>query len=143
MAIVVWIVASVTGLGSATVQATESGAAISRGYAAADIKRGAEVFQRNCAECHGARAEGAPDWHRRGADGRFPAPPLNGTGHAWHHPPAALMRTIRDGTLKLGGSMPSWGDKLSDGEIEAVLAYVVSLWPDELYQAWRRQHAGG
>lgn len=102
----------------------------------AQLRRGAEVFQANCAQCHGSHAEGAPNWRLRDADGRFPPPPLNGTGHTWHHPKAQLVYTIREGTAQLGGNMPAWKDTLSERDIEAVIAYVQSLWPEEVYQAW-------
>lgn len=100
------------------------------------VARGANIYTANCAACHGARAEGAPNWQRPGPDGKYPAPPLDGSGHAWHHPGAALKQTIRGGTLKLGGSMPAWKDKLTDDDIEAAIAWFQFTWPDEIYQAW-------
>lgn len=97
---------------------------------------GKQVFENNCAACHGESGQGAPNWQKPGPDGKYPAPPLNGTGHAWHHPMAALQQTIRNGTLRIGGSMPPWKDKLSDEEIQAVIYWFQSKWPDELYAAW-------
>jgi len=104
--------------------------------APAFVARGSEVYQKNCASCHGGMAQGAPNWQRPGPVGKYPAPPLNGSGHAWHHPQAALKMTIRDGTLRVGGSMPAWKDKLSDRDIDAVIAWMQSVWPEELYRAW-------
>jgi mono/diheme cytochrome c family protein len=106
------------------------------GLDAAKVARGAQLYKANCAVCHGANAEGAPNWHRPGPDGKYPAPPLNGTGHDWHHPTSALKWTIREGTGKLGGNMPAWKDKLTDGDIEAVIAWFQSLWPEEVYKNW-------
>ena len=100
------------------------------------MARGEKLYRQHCATCHGARAEGAPNWQRPGPDGKYPAPPLDGSGHAWHHPGTALKQTIRGGTLKLGGGMPAWKDKLSDTDIEAVIAWFQSTWPDEIYSAW-------
>ncbi|MEW6330495.1 MAG: cytochrome c [Pseudomonadota bacterium] len=100
------------------------------------MMRGAKVYQENCATCHGVQAEGAPNWQRQGPDGKFPAPPLNGTGHAWHHPMAALKATIRRGTIPIGGSMPAWEGKLSDEDIDAVVAWLQSRWPEEIYRSW-------
>lgn len=99
-------------------------------------RQGATLYAANCAVCHGARAEGASNWQKPGADGKYPAPPLNGTGHAWHHPLAVLKTTIKGGTLRLGGSMPAWGDKLSDEDIEAIIAWFQSHWPAEIHQSW-------
>ncbi len=102
----------------------------------AQLARGAKIYKVHCAECHGANAEGAPNWHVKSPDGKNPAPPLNGTGHDWHHPMAALKWTIREGTAKLGGNMPAWKEKLSDSDIEAVIAWFQSLWPEEIYKNW-------
>lgn len=100
------------------------------------MMRGAKLYQENCAACHGAQAEGAPGWQKPGADGKYPAPPLNGTGHAWHHPKAALKTTIKRGTMPMGGSMPAWEGKLSEEDIEAIIVWIQSRWPDEIYQNW-------
>jgi mono/diheme cytochrome c family protein len=48
-----------------------------------------------------------------------------------------LVSTVKEGTLKRGGGMPAWTGILMDADIEAVLAYVQSLWPAETYQAWK------
>jgi mono/diheme cytochrome c family protein len=101
------------------------------------MRRGALLYAANCAGCHGARAEGAPNWQKPGADGKHPAPPLNGLGHDWHHSLAALKSTIKGGTLRIGGSMPAWGDKLSDEDIGAIIVWFQSHWPEEIYQSWR------
>ena len=108
---------------------------------ATQIVRGGKVYQQNCAQCHGVNAEGAPNWHLPGADGKYPPPALNGTAHAWHHPMPAHKHTIREGTLAIGGNMPAWKDKLSEQDIEDVIAWFQSKWPDELYQAWARNNA--
>ncbi|MCB1725182.1 MAG: cytochrome c [Chromatiaceae bacterium] len=95
---------------------------------------GRPLFVQHCAACHGQRGEGAPDWRRRLEDGSFPPPPLNGTGHAWHHPLAALYATIATGQ----GRMPAWSSLLGRGEILAIIAWFQSQWPDEIYAAWAR-----
>ena len=102
------------------------------------LARGQLLFLKHCAECHGQNAEGAPYWSRPDSDGKYPAPPLNGTGHAWHHPMRALIYTIKNGTGAQGGNMPAWRDKLSDQDIVDIIAWFQSLWPDELYDAWDR-----
>lgn len=102
----------------------------------AQMVRGSRVFEKNCIACHGANANGAPNWKQRGADGKFQAPPLNGKGHAWHHPMDALKYTINNGTIKRGGGMPAWKGKLSEQEIADVIAWFQSKWPNELYNAW-------
>jgi len=111
-------------------------AAAPHGLDARLVARGGGLYQTYCAVCHGANAEGAPNWHQKGSDGKLPPPPLDAGGHAWHHPKAALIRTIKDGTLKLGGGMPPWKDTLSDDDIEAVIAWIQSRWPAEMYRSW-------
>jgi len=102
------------------------------------LARGEQLFKQNCASCHGDRAQGAPNWEKPGPDGKYPAPPLDGSAHAWHHPRVALIQVIKQGTQKIGGNMPAWQGKLSDSDIDAVIAYFQSLWPDEIYAAWAR-----
>lgn len=48
---------------------------------------------------------------------------------------ARLETSIRDGTIRLGGGMPAGGGKLSQAEIEAVIVWFQSQWPDEIYSA--------
>ncbi|MGD8526471.1 MAG: cytochrome c [Thioalkalispiraceae bacterium] len=109
----------------------------------AQISRGGTLFQQHCAVCHGRQAEGAPDWQQMDANGKFPPPPLNGSAHAWHHPQQVLVDTIKNGTVKQGGNMPAWKDKLSDEQINAIIAWFQSKWSDEIYSAWyvRDQHS--
>jgi mono/diheme cytochrome c family protein len=109
-----------------------------RDFDPAVVERGRVLFAQHCASCHGDHAQGAPNWHRPDASGKWPPPPLNGTGHAWHHPRAALVRTIRQGTAATGGNMPAWGGRLPNDDIDAILAWIQQQWPEELYAAWWR-----
>lgn len=93
----------------------------------------------HCAECHGSDASGAPNWRQRGPDGKHPPPPLNGTGHAWHHPLSALRLIVRTGGAPFGGAMPPFVDKVDRQEIDAVLAWVQSHWSDEIYALWKER----
>lgn len=102
------------------------------------IRYGAKLFKANCATCHGDRGQGDPNWRQRGPDGKFPPPPLNGTGHAWHHPLKMLKYVIKNGSPGGQGNMPAWKDKLSDKEIDAIVAWFQSQWPDQAYNAWYR-----
>lgn len=104
------------------------------------IEHGRELFMVNCSECHGKRAEGAPNWKQADANGQYPAPPLNGSGHAWHHPMRALANTIKYGTESMGGQMPAWKNKLSEQDITDVIAWFQSQWPDRTYAAWQRMN---
>lgn len=85
------------------------------------VARGSEVYARVCTECHGEEGEGHV---------YPPAPALDGSEHAWHHPDAQLREWIKTGKIGMA-EMPAYGDRLSDAEIDAVIAYIKSLWPEE------------
>lgn len=120
--------------------------AVTRSVDPARVARGERLFRQHCAVCHGENGEGAPDWRQRDADGMFPPPPLNGTGHAWHHPRAMLHYVIANGSPG-GGKMPAWKGTLDSAEIDDIISWFMSRWPDEVYQAWyeieRRTRQGG
>ncbi len=98
-------------------------------------------FTANCAVCHGDNGQGlVAEWKKSDAEGKFPAPPLNGSAHAWHHSKELLMRTVNEGGVALGGTMPAFKSKLTDKEKEAVLAHVMSLWPKEIYDVWQKRN---
>ena len=108
-----------------------------RWYTSSQVKNGAVVFRNGCASCHGDEAQGiVSDWRQPLADGGYPPPPLNGSAHAWHHPLPVLKRTIRNGTIPLGGKMPPFKDKLTDKEIESAIAFFQHKWSDQIYRAW-------
>ena len=100
------------------------------------VDYGAGLFQQNCAICHGVNAEGTKEWKKTDVNGNYPPPPLNGSAHAWHHSIPQLARSIKEGGIKLGGVMPPFGDKLTDQDVLAVIAYFQSKWPDEVYKVW-------
>lgn len=100
------------------------------------IERGAAIYAANCIACHGQNGEATPDWRKAGADGKYPPPPLNGTAHTWHHSTEVLKKTILKGTPPELGSMPAWEDKLTEQQVDDVIVWIISLWPDEIYDVW-------
>ncbi len=109
----------------------------SRSKAAPQAARGLAIYRRHCIECHGEHGQGqAGDWRVRDAEGHYPPPPLDDSAHAWHHPTAVLLEAIRDGSPQGQGKMPAWQGKLSEQEMQDVVAYIKSLWSDEVYRLW-------
>jgi len=97
------------------------------------VEKGRGVYEANCAQCHGARAEGQPNWRQQNADSTYPPPPHDSTGHTWHHSDGLLYRIVRDGgsiyeTPGFKSAMPALGDRLSPEEMRAVISYLKSLW---------------
>ena len=77
-------------------------------FPAKQIKRGADLFARNCATCHGTRMRN-PQW----------AVDLRTFPHDGH---ARFVDSVTNGKR----NMPPWDDVLSAEEIEALWAYVVA-----------------
>ncbi len=108
-----------------------------------EVAQGQAAYAEYCAACHGADLEGQPDWQRRLANGRLPAPPHDETGHTWHHADQDLFRIVKEGLEAIvpgyDTDMPAFAGVLSDGEIHAVLDYIKSIWPEQQrdYQAAR------
>lgn len=100
-------------------------------------ERGSELYQANCASCHGADLAGSPDWKTPNEDGSYPPPPHDSSGHTWHHPDRVLIEIIRDGSDFAQSRMPAFGDQLDDEDIEAILEFIKTSWgPQETaYQA--------
>ncbi|MFE8070003.1 cytochrome c [Marinobacteraceae bacterium S3BR75-40.1] len=111
-----------------------------RWHSQAQSDQGKAIYQRYCQDCHNARARGVRQWKKRDAQGHFPPPPLDGTGHAWHHSLPTLMQTIREGGQPNGGQMPPFKDKLNTQQMLAVMAYFQSYWPDRIYRRWAQKH---
>lgn len=108
-----------------------------RWYTPEEVQVGRKIYQLNCQKCHGLKAVGEhPNWRQALPNGKFPAPPLNGSAHSWHHDMNTLMSTIYQGNQERGGRMPTFKDTLSEQEIKSVIAYFQSLWPNEIYSAW-------
>lgn len=108
-----------------------------RGLDAVEVARGRVVFDTHCVRCHGAEGVGKTrDWRKPDADGNYPAPPLNDSGYAWHHPTEALLESVHVGSPQGYGIMPRWEKKLSERDMRDVVSYIKSLWSDAAYREW-------
>ena len=116
---------------------TEQPPKLERWYSTDLVIQGQEIFTQNCAVCHGQKAQGLIlPWNQQLKDGSYPAPPLNGSAHAWHHPLKGLMFTIHNGGAPIGGKMPVFKNTLSVEEQASTIAYFQHFWSDKTYQAW-------
>ena len=108
----------------------------SRWYTAEGVSRGGGIYAAQCAVCHGEQGQGSFTWRQKGADGKFPPPPLNGKGHAWHHPIRVLGSQIKFGAPGGSGSMPGFAQTLSDQDVIDAIAWFQDKWSDEIYASW-------
>ncbi len=105
------------------------------GLAAPD---GEALYAENCASCHGENLEGQPDWRSPDENGVLPAPPHDKTGHTWHHGDKMLFLYTKFGGqalmeargISMNSGMPGFRETLSDDEINAILDYIKSTWPE-------------
>lgn len=119
---------------------------LTSGPSSEQIQLGQRVYASNCASCHGADAEGAPDWQRPNAEGELPAPPHNSEGHTWRHSDRDLFEMIEKGwrdpfnkTDRL--TMPAFEDVLKPEEIDAVIGYLKTFWTADQLQYQREKSA--
>ena len=101
-----------------------------------NIATGELLYQKNCSSCHMKNLSGHPKWQTElDVDGHRQAPPLNGTGHAWHHAPKDLFQTIRYGYKKIDpnykGKMIG-NENLTNDEVWFILDYIKSIWPENI-----------
>lgn len=94
-------------------------------------RRGEEVYKANCLSCHGGPTGGRME--------DYP-PRHTANGHTWHHPDCALEQIIRDGSNAMTEAMRQnmappdaprmlpFKDRLSPEDIDAVLAYIRTMW---------------
>jgi mono/diheme cytochrome c family protein len=101
------------------------------------LMEGHRIYNAECAACHGASLEGQANWQKRRPDGKLPAPPHDASGHTWHHPREQLAAIVKFGMVPPNAppgyvsDMPAFGGKLTDAQIENVLAWIESQWPPE------------
>jgi len=90
------------------------------------LVRGAQLYAANCASCHGTSGAGY-------ALPGVPAPALDATEHAWHHPDEQILELLRAG----GTQMPAVGSGWTTDDLASVLAYVKQWWTPDQRRAQR------
>jgi len=131
MAALAGISATLVLIGSAVPSAVE------KHFANADddavVLHGKTVYLHNCASCHGRSLQGQPLWQLIDEFAGRRAPAHDQTGHTWQHSDEDLFRFTKDGRWSETDSatlyMPAFGNRLSDADIEASLAFIKRSWP--------------
>lgn len=117
---------------------------ISRDVLLSRIDDGRSIYKVKCSSCHGNELTGNKFWRtKKDVDGNNLPPPLNGTGHTWHHSPDQLFKIIKYGIKHFDpnyeGNMRGF-EELSDDEIYSILDYIISTWPDEIREQYREKY---
>jgi len=112
-------------LGIAGIMALNFLPAASRPGAAMSAKpaHGQALYRQYCVACHGENGVGEFAWQSRSRA----APPLDSSGHAWHHEDDQLVRMILDKPAP-DSKMPAWREVLSRDDALDLLAYIKTLW---------------
>jgi mono/diheme cytochrome c family protein len=103
---------------------------------APQLRRGAEVYEARCADCHGKAGEGA--FAGDASAGRRAIPPLAGNrAVTMHVADNAILAVIRGGFAPATAGnprpfgMPPLGQDLTDAEIAAVVSYIRNSWGNQ------------
>jgi len=75
------------------------------------IALGGQLFAANCSRCHGPEGQGTPR-----------APSLNVKSFFVDKPDQAIQQIITSGVP--GTAMPTWGDRMSDTDIQAIVGFI-------------------
>ena len=110
--------------------------------------RGSHLYVMQCAKCHGRRLEGQALWQLRDEYRYRRAPALDFTGRSWRRSDDELFRIVKSGRVPetpsdVKSHMPAFQDRLEEGELLAVVAYVKASWPAGLRALQATRNPGG
>ena len=82
------------------------------------------MYEANCVKCHGGRT---------GGNLKDIPPRHNANGHTWHHADQQLIDMTLNGiSFSLEEQkMPAFKSKLSEEDVQAILAYIKTWWTEE------------
>lgn len=81
------------------------------------------LYAQFCVTCHGASGQGEFNWMNR----ERAAPPLDSSGHAWHHEDAQLVDMILNKPAP-DSRMPAWSSVLSRNDAYDLLSFIKTMW---------------
>jgi mono/diheme cytochrome c family protein len=98
------------------------------------VAEGTLLYRRHCASCHGRYLQGQPLWQLSDKNAGRRAPAHDASGHTWQHADEAIFHMTKYGTVDPAArdavsAMPAFDNRLSDGEILAVIAFIKARWP--------------
>ena len=92
------------------------------------LPRGQEIYDKRCADCHGAQGQGAP--------GAYPG--LAGNRALTMASPANLVRVVLSGGFPPATAgnprpygMPPFGHELNDADVASVVTFIRSAWGND------------
>ena len=94
------------------------------------LDSGAALYEKHCADCHGAQGQGV-----RGADGNWAYPPLRGNRTVLQNPPVNLLQTVLYGGFGPSTAghprpfgMPPYVLTLSEQELADLMTFIRAAW---------------
>jgi len=97
---------------------------------------GRALFLEYCSICHGDKGQGIPPLPPGAAGLIPPAPPLAG-GAVTSKSRAQIADYIRNGGTGRGGVMEGFHDALTGSQIDSIIDWIVTLWPERVGAEWR------
>jgi mono/diheme cytochrome c family protein len=89
---------------------------------------GEELYGAYCSVCHGVNGVGENPADKYAQDEYgYIAPPMDDSGHAWHHTDEQLIRTILEGSPR-NPRMAAWKHVLTEDDAIKLVEYIKSLW---------------
>jgi mono/diheme cytochrome c family protein len=90
--------------------------------------RGEQLYLIHCVECHGAEGVGEnPENVYAKDEFGYVAPPMDDTGHAWHHTDEQLTQMIMGGSPR-NPRMEGFKHVLNEEDAGDLVEYIKSLW---------------
>ena len=114
-----------------SVEARAAATPAPRAFTPDQVQAGFEIYDRDCAVCHGAPGVARASW----VSGMNPTPPYI-MDSARHWSASDLGRIVRDGVRMTG--MPAWRGTLTPAQVWDVVAFLERL-PDTTPQAYARR----